>query len=49
MTEELRMWVLLVSMTFRIAMSLTAGAETLVINSRMEEMRMRTTPTLTLR
>jgi len=40
------MWVLLVSITFKIAMSLTTGAETLVINSRMEEMRMRTTPTL---
>ncbi len=46
MTEELRMWVLLVSMTFRMAMSLATGADTLVINSRMEEMRMRTTPTL---
>ncbi len=41
------MWVLLVSMTFRIAMSLTAGAETLVINSKIEETRMRTTPSLT--
>jgi len=41
------MWVLLESMTFRIAMSLTAGAETLVINSRIADMRIRMTPTLT--
>ena len=47
MTEELRMWVLFMIMTFRIAISLTAGAETLVINRRTEDMRMRNTPILT--
>ncbi len=40
------MWVLLESITFRIAISLTAGAETLVINNRMAERRMRSTPIL---
>lgn len=45
-TEELRMSVWLVSITFRMAMSLTTGAEMVVTRRRMEAMKRKVTPTL---
>lgn len=45
MTEELRMLVLLVSITLRIAMSLMTGAEMVVTRRRMEAAKRRKVPT----
>lgn len=45
-TDEWRMSVEFVRVTFRIAMSLTTGAEMVVMRRRMEAMRMKRTPTL---
>ena len=45
-TDEFRMSVLFVSITLRIAISLSTGAEMVVTRSRIEAMRRNTTPTL---
>lgn len=46
MTDEWRMSVWFVSITFRMAMSLMTGAEMVVMRRRMEAMKRNATPTL---
>ncbi len=45
-TAELRIWVLLVSLTLRIAMSGITGAEIVVTRSSMDATKRQRTPTL---
>ncbi len=45
-TDELRIWVLLVSMTFKMAISFTTGAEIVVMRSKIDATKRKRTPTL---